>query len=79
MKPILLSQENPSMTEQELVFDAVKATMNQLKGSYSIISLISQARFPLSRRFPATESGFATPLPEDATPLPACTTEYQQN
>ena len=29
---------------QELVFDAVKTTMQQLKGSYSIISLISHVR-----------------------------------
>jgi hypothetical protein len=37
-------QERPSSKERELVFEAVTATMKQLKGSYSIISLISQAR-----------------------------------
>jgi glutamine phosphoribosylpyrophosphate amidotransferase len=36
-------QEKPSSKEQELVFEAVTATMKQLKGSYSVISLISQA------------------------------------
>ena len=36
-------QERPSSKERELVFEAVTATMKQLKGSYSIISLISQA------------------------------------
>lgn len=40
------------MSERELVFDAVKATMNQLKGSYSIISLISQARMGSRGRSP---------------------------
>lgn len=38
------TQERPSSKERELVFEAVTATMKQLKGSYSIISLISQAR-----------------------------------
>ena len=37
-------QERPSSKERELVFEAVTATMKQLKGSYSIISMISQAR-----------------------------------
>jgi glucosamine 6-phosphate synthetase-like amidotransferase/phosphosugar isomerase protein len=40
--PTLL-QERPSSKERELVFEAVTATMKQLKGSYSVISLISQA------------------------------------
>ena len=37
-------QERPTSKERELVFEAVTATMKQLKGSYSIISMISQAR-----------------------------------
>lgn len=39
------------MTERELVFDAVESTMKQLKGSYSIISLISQACTALGKPF----------------------------
>lgn len=35
-------KERPSSLERELVFDAVTATMKQLRGSYSVISLISQ-------------------------------------
>jgi hypothetical protein len=37
-------QERPTSKEQELVFEAVTATMKQLKGSYSIISLIDNVR-----------------------------------
>jgi len=37
-------QDRPMSKPQELVFDAVKTTMQQLKGSYSIISLISHVR-----------------------------------
>lgn len=33
---------HPSISERELVFEAVGAMMGQLRGSYSIISLISQ-------------------------------------
>jgi amidophosphoribosyltransferase len=38
------AQEHPLAKEQQLVFEAVTATMKQLKGSYSIISLISHVR-----------------------------------
>lgn len=40
----LLLQEKPTSKERDLVFEAVRETMKQLKGSYSIISLISQVR-----------------------------------
>jgi len=40
----MLAQEKPTSKERDLVFEAVRETMKQLKGSYSIISLISQAR-----------------------------------
>lgn len=39
-------KQNPSSKAQELVFEAVTATMKQLQGSYSIISLISSVRPP---------------------------------
>jgi amidophosphoribosyltransferase len=51
--PVRLTQERPSSKERELVFEAVTATMKQLKGSYSIISLISQARRWLTVAHPA--------------------------
>jgi hypothetical protein len=38
-------QADPNLSERELVFDAVASTMRQLRGSYSIISLISQVRW----------------------------------
>ena len=65
-------QERPSSKERELVFEAVTATMKQLKGSYSIISLISQARYVgrLCRVRPSTDPALLRTTPGGAFRVP---------